>query len=259
MSGCCAASGLEPEGRKFVPHVSLARLRGTSAIEVADFIHHAGQFAPLELHRRAGSCCSRAATIVAHLSGAGKNRNAAKVRSVNRRSNQTHCTFSHSSGARDLATLERASPLYSAGRSAIEENNETSVDLNDLFSAVGDAVVVSDASGAITLWNKAAERLFGYTEAEALGQSLDLMIPERQRAKHCDGYQKTRRPGPPATAPKCCRFPPSTKPAARSRSHSRSRSSTRPTKGVSGIAAVIRDDTRRFEKDRAQRKRFLRA
>ncbi len=59
---------------------------------------------------------------------------------------------------------------------------KTSVDLNELVSAVGDAVVVSDASGAITLWNKAAERLFGYTEAEALGQSLDLMIPERMRA-----------------------------------------------------------------------------
>jgi len=41
-------AGLEPEARKFVPHVSLARLRGTSAIEVADLIHHMGQFVPLE-------------------------------------------------------------------------------------------------------------------------------------------------------------------------------------------------------------------
>ncbi|RYE09330.1 MAG: RNA 2',3'-cyclic phosphodiesterase [Hyphomicrobiales bacterium] len=40
--------GLESDARKFVPHVSLARLRGTPAIEVADFIHHAGHFAPLE-------------------------------------------------------------------------------------------------------------------------------------------------------------------------------------------------------------------
>jgi RNA 2',3'-cyclic 3'-phosphodiesterase len=40
--------GLEAEARKFVPHVSLARLRGTSAIDVADFIHHAGHFSPLE-------------------------------------------------------------------------------------------------------------------------------------------------------------------------------------------------------------------
>ena len=40
--------GLEPEARRFVPHVSLARLRGTPAPEVADFIHHAGRFTPLE-------------------------------------------------------------------------------------------------------------------------------------------------------------------------------------------------------------------
>ena len=40
--------GLTPDARKFVPHVSLARLRGTSAIEVADLIHNMGQFAPLE-------------------------------------------------------------------------------------------------------------------------------------------------------------------------------------------------------------------
>ena len=40
--------GIEAEARRFVPHVSLARLRGASAIEVAEFIHEAGQFAPLE-------------------------------------------------------------------------------------------------------------------------------------------------------------------------------------------------------------------
>lgn len=41
-------AGLDPEARKFVPHVSLARLRGTPAIEIADFIHNAGHFVPLE-------------------------------------------------------------------------------------------------------------------------------------------------------------------------------------------------------------------
>lgn len=41
-------AGIDPETRRFVPHVSLARLRGAPAIEVAEFIHEAGQFAPLE-------------------------------------------------------------------------------------------------------------------------------------------------------------------------------------------------------------------
>ena len=40
--------GIVPDARKFVPHVSLARLKGASAIEVADFIHGMGHFAPLE-------------------------------------------------------------------------------------------------------------------------------------------------------------------------------------------------------------------
>ncbi len=59
---------------------------------------------------------------------------------------------------------------------------QTTVDLNGLISAMGDAVIVSDTNGAITLWNKAAEQLFGYTESEALGKTLDLIIPEHLRA-----------------------------------------------------------------------------
>lgn len=40
--------GLDPEGRKFTPHVTLARLRGTPAGELARFMAYAGQFVPLE-------------------------------------------------------------------------------------------------------------------------------------------------------------------------------------------------------------------
>ena len=58
---------------------------------------------------------------------------------------------------------------------------QTTLDLNALVAAIGDAVVVSNAQGAITLWNPGAQRLFGHTEAQALGQSLDIIIPERLR------------------------------------------------------------------------------
>lgn len=133
---------------------------------------------------------------------------------------------------------------------------KTSVDLDDLVSAVGDAVVVSDASGAITLWNKAAERLFGYTEDEALGQSLDLMIPERLRAKHWDGYQKTMKTGTTRYGTEVLHVPAIDK-AGRSFSIAFTVALLYSADNkVSGIAAVIRDDTKRFEKDRAQRKRI---
>ena len=47
----------------------------------------------------------------------------------------------------------------------------------------------ADVHGRIVLWNPAAERLFGFTEAEAVGRSLDLIIPERFRERHWTGYR----------------------------------------------------------------------
>jgi PAS domain S-box-containing protein len=56
-----------------------------------------------------------------------------------------------------------------------------------------DAIIYADPQGIIHFWNHAAERVFGYAEAEALGQSLDLIIPERLRARHWAGYSATMR------------------------------------------------------------------
>lgn len=58
-----------------------------------------------------------------------------------------------------------------------------------------DAVIYADAGGLIRFWNGSAERIFGFTEAEALGQSLDLIIPENLRTRHWDGYDETMRTG----------------------------------------------------------------
>jgi len=58
-----------------------------------------------------------------------------------------------------------------------------------------DAVVYADAQGLIRFWNAAAQRIFGFTEAEALGQSLDCIIPENLRARHWAGYDVTMRTG----------------------------------------------------------------
>ncbi|MDW2743757.1 PAS domain-containing protein [Atlantibacter subterraneus] len=53
------------------------------------------------------------------------------------------------------------------------------ITLQHFLMTLGDAVVISDVSGNITLWNAAAERLFGFTQAQALGASLDIIIPEK--------------------------------------------------------------------------------
>ena len=53
-----------------------------------------------------------------------------------------------------------------------------------------DAVIYADATGYIHYWNAAATRIFGFEEGEAVGMRLDLIIPERLRSRHWEGYDK---------------------------------------------------------------------
>jgi PAS domain S-box-containing protein len=57
-----------------------------------------------------------------------------------------------------------------------------------LLTDIPDAVVYADRNGAIRFWNSGAERIFGFPADEALGRSLDIIIPERLRQRHWDGY-----------------------------------------------------------------------
>jgi PAS domain S-box-containing protein len=58
-----------------------------------------------------------------------------------------------------------------------------------------DAIIYADAQGTITFWNRSAERIFGFSEAEAIGKSLDIIIPENLRNRHWDGFAETVRTG----------------------------------------------------------------
>ena len=58
-----------------------------------------------------------------------------------------------------------------------------------------DAVLVSDRGGAIRGWNASSERLFGFTSAEALGASMDLIVPERLRGRHWGGWDQVMESG----------------------------------------------------------------
>jgi PAS domain S-box-containing protein len=70
---------------------------------------------------------------------------------------------------------------------------------DDLSAALllsnADAIVAADAQGVIRFWNPGAERVFGFTAADAVGQSLDLIIPEPQRDRHWRGYREVVRTG----------------------------------------------------------------
>jgi PAS domain S-box-containing protein len=58
-----------------------------------------------------------------------------------------------------------------------------------------DAIIYADAEGFIRFWNRGAERIFRFEEAEAIGKSLDIVIPENLRKRHWDGYTETMRSG----------------------------------------------------------------
>ncbi|MGP1679021.1 MAG: PAS domain-containing protein [Burkholderiales bacterium] len=53
-----------------------------------------------------------------------------------------------------------------------------------------DAIIYADRAGAIRVWNRAAETVFGYVAAEVLGSSLDVIIPERLRRAHWEGFHR---------------------------------------------------------------------
>lgn len=65
----------------------------------------------------------------------------------------------------------------------------------DLVHHLPDAVIVAGRDGLITIWNAAAERIFGFNSSEALGQSLDLIIPENFRERHWTAFDRSMESG----------------------------------------------------------------
>jgi PAS domain S-box-containing protein len=132
----------------------------------------------------------------------------------------------------------------------------SAIDLTQLVAAAGDAIIAADASGVIKLWNPAAERIFGFTESEALGQSLDLIIPERQRQRHWDGYHQTMRTGQTRYGANVLRVP-----AVHKDKHALSIAFTvsllySAENTVAAIVAIVRDETSRWNEECELRRRL---
>lgn len=133
---------------------------------------------------------------------------------------------------------------------------QAELDYQQLLQALGDGVIVCDAAGAITFWNAAATRIFGFTESEAMGQSLDLIIPQRQRQRHWDGYHKTMATGETRYGADVLRVP-----AVHKEDKPLSIAFTvallRGTDGeVTSIVALVRDETERWGEERKLRARL---
>lgn len=126
-----------------------------------------------------------------------------------------------------------------------------------ILDSAADGVVVSDYEGMIVLWNSGAERIFGFTEAEALGQSLDIIIPEPFRARHWSGYRETAESGQSRYgAGDLLAVPGLCKDGRRISIEFTIALLKDDDAKVKGMAAVIRDVTKRFEETKALKKQL---
>jgi len=71
----------------------------------------------------------------------------------------------------------------------IENPSESSLS-TDILRCMPEALIYADLQGIILRWNPGAQTVFGFSADEAIGQSLDLIIPERMRKAHWDGFNK---------------------------------------------------------------------
>lgn len=128
--------------------------------------------------------------------------------------------------------------------------------LATLVATADDAVIVADASGLIRYWNAAAEAMFGHSGDDAIGASLDLIIPEKLRGRHWDGYERVMATGETQYAGRTLAVP-----ALRADGRRISVEFTvtllhDPAGRVQGIAAILRDVTDRWERERALQRRL---
>jgi PAS domain S-box-containing protein len=129
-----------------------------------------------------------------------------------------------------------------------------------LLASASDAIVVSDRDGVICVWNPGAERIFGHAAAEALGQSLDLIIPPNLRARHWDGYRHVMETGRSRyEAGDLLSVPGLRKDGARISLEFTIVPLTSVSGQVEGLAAVMRDVTARFTELRELKRRLAAA
>ena len=123
-----------------------------------------------------------------------------------------------------------------------------------LLENAPDAIIYADVGGMIRFWNRGAERLFGYTEAEVLGHSLDVIIPEALRKRHWDAYAETMRTGTTRYGAGDVLAVPAVRKDGTRVSIEFSILLFRSREGhMLGAAAILRDVSKRFEETRALR------
>jgi len=114
-----------------------------------------------------------------------------------------------------------------------------------------DAVLTADRGGTIRYWNSAAERVFGFSAAEAVGQSIDIIIPEKLRQRHWAGWENVMETGRTRyDEGQLLAVPALSKDGRRLSIEFSIQLLRSPDNRVEQVAAVIRDVTRRYLRER---------
>ena len=128
-----------------------------------------------------------------------------------------------------------------------------------LLASTSDAIVATDRDGRITFWNPGAERIFGFAADEAIGKSLDLIIPENLRARHWEGFHHVMKTGVSRYGDGDLLSVPGLAKDGRRISVEFTIVMLRDGADVTGTVAVMRDVTKRFEEVRELRRKLAEA
>ena len=119
-----------------------------------------------------------------------------------------------------------------------------------------EAVIAADEEGMVRFWNPGAERLFGYSSAEAIGRSLDLIIPERLRQRHWNGYRRVMATGEGRYGDGDLLAVPALRRDGATISVEFTITPLRSEGRMVGLVAIVRDVTQRFEEMRALKRKL---
>ncbi len=125
-----------------------------------------------------------------------------------------------------------------------------------VLSTRSDAIIAADRDGVIRFWNLGAERIFGHASEEVIGRSLDLIIPERLRPRHWDGYRRVMQTGQSRYAAGDVLSVPALRKDGATISVEFSVVLLEEESQIIGMAAIMRDVTKRFDEMRALKRRL---
>jgi PAS domain S-box-containing protein len=124
-----------------------------------------------------------------------------------------------------------------------------------IVEGAADAILFTDRGGVIRLWNRGAERIFGWTADEAIGKTLDLIIPERLRPRHWENWDRVMETGQTRYATDVLAVPALRKDGAPLSIEFTIQLVRDEAGTIVGPAALVRDVTARFAREKELRAR----